>query len=277
MARSDTILQSARNVGAVTSLCIGGLTPWHLTKQRRPVARADIGQAHAGSDRSHHQRNGAHRAGSLSLAHLPDPGALRRAHRRVARCGSASSARLLLCFATAISYAELSKLYPGAGSSYFFAEQAFLSKTKAFKFARMAKFHHRLGQPPLLLGLPGLHGRRDRAHQRLPAEPVLPGHVQRRLQQPAVHGPVLHRVRVRCRLHRVPRRDRHDRRQHGDQHRSDHRAGGLHDHRHRLSDEPPRGIARRFNWSTALRSTSWSRRSRWSRTASPRSATTGRR
>jgi APA family basic amino acid/polyamine antiporter len=34
---------------------------------------------------------------------------------------------LLLCLATAISYAELSKLYPGAGSSYFFAEQAFLS------------------------------------------------------------------------------------------------------------------------------------------------------
>jgi amino acid transporter len=47
---------------------------------------------------------------------------------------------LLLCFATAISYAELSKLYPGAGSSYFFAEQAFLSKTHAYKFARLAKF-----------------------------------------------------------------------------------------------------------------------------------------
>ena len=47
---------------------------------------------------------------------------------------------LLLCFATAISYAELSKLYPGAGSSYFFAEQAFLSKTNAYKFARLSKF-----------------------------------------------------------------------------------------------------------------------------------------
>jgi basic amino acid/polyamine antiporter, APA family len=47
---------------------------------------------------------------------------------------------LLLCFATAMSYAELSKLYPGAGSSYFFAEQAFLSKSKAFRFARIAKF-----------------------------------------------------------------------------------------------------------------------------------------
>ncbi len=49
-------------------------------------------------------------------------------------------AALALCFATAISYAELSKLYPGAGSSYVFAEQAFASKTASFKFARLAKF-----------------------------------------------------------------------------------------------------------------------------------------
>jgi APA family basic amino acid/polyamine antiporter len=49
-------------------------------------------------------------------------------------------AALLLCFATAVSYAELSKLYPGAGSSYFFAEQAFLNKTHAYRFARLAKF-----------------------------------------------------------------------------------------------------------------------------------------
>jgi amino acid transporter len=47
---------------------------------------------------------------------------------------------LLLCLATAYSYAELSKIYPGAGSSYLYAEQAFASKTHAFKFARVAKF-----------------------------------------------------------------------------------------------------------------------------------------
>jgi APA family basic amino acid/polyamine antiporter len=47
---------------------------------------------------------------------------------------------LLLCYATAISYAELSKLYPGAGSSYYYAEQAFLAKSKAFKYARLVKF-----------------------------------------------------------------------------------------------------------------------------------------
>jgi basic amino acid/polyamine antiporter, APA family len=49
-------------------------------------------------------------------------------------------AALALCFATAVSYAELSKLYPGAGSSYYFAEQAFLSKSKAHRFARLMKF-----------------------------------------------------------------------------------------------------------------------------------------
>jgi amino acid transporter len=47
---------------------------------------------------------------------------------------------LLLCLATAVSYAEISKLYPGTGSSYYYAEQAMLSRDKAFKYARVAKF-----------------------------------------------------------------------------------------------------------------------------------------
>ena len=47
---------------------------------------------------------------------------------------------LLLAYATAISYSELAKLYPGAGSSYLFAEQAFLGNTHAYRFARIAKF-----------------------------------------------------------------------------------------------------------------------------------------
>ena len=34
----------------------------------------------------------------------------------------------------------MAKLYPGAGSSYLFAEQAFLGKTHAYRFARIAKF-----------------------------------------------------------------------------------------------------------------------------------------
>jgi amino acid transporter len=49
-------------------------------------------------------------------------------------------AALLLCLATAVSYAEISKLYPGTGSSYYYAEQAMLSKDAAFKYARISKF-----------------------------------------------------------------------------------------------------------------------------------------
>jgi amino acid transporter len=49
-------------------------------------------------------------------------------------------AALLLCLATAVAYAEISKLYPGTGSSYYYAEQALLSKDKLFKYARVAKF-----------------------------------------------------------------------------------------------------------------------------------------
>jgi amino acid transporter len=51
---------------------------------------------------------------------------------------------LVLAFLTAFSYAELANIYPdaGAGSSYYFAEAAFLEKEEAvhYKFARLAKF-----------------------------------------------------------------------------------------------------------------------------------------
>ena len=53
-------------------------------------------------------------------------------------------AALVLAFLTAISYAELSDIYPkaGSGSSYYFAEAALLEKEKANhrQYARIAKF-----------------------------------------------------------------------------------------------------------------------------------------
>ena len=49
-------------------------------------------------------------------------------------------AALLLCLATAVSYAELAKLYPGTGSSYYFAEQSFINHDKAWRYARLSKF-----------------------------------------------------------------------------------------------------------------------------------------
>jgi APA family basic amino acid/polyamine antiporter len=47
---------------------------------------------------------------------------------------------LLLCLATAVCYAEMAKLWPGTGSSYYFAEQSFLNHEEHFKYARLAKF-----------------------------------------------------------------------------------------------------------------------------------------
>jgi len=47
---------------------------------------------------------------------------------------------LLLCMATAICYAEMAKIYPGTGSSYYFAEQAFLNSHGAWRYARLSKF-----------------------------------------------------------------------------------------------------------------------------------------
>ena len=47
---------------------------------------------------------------------------------------------LVLCLATAVCYAEMAKLYPGTGSSYYFAEQSFLNHDKAWRFARLSKF-----------------------------------------------------------------------------------------------------------------------------------------
>jgi len=47
---------------------------------------------------------------------------------------------LVLCLSTALCYAEMAKLYPGTGSSYYFAEQAFLNRERAWKYARVSKF-----------------------------------------------------------------------------------------------------------------------------------------
>ncbi len=70
---------------------------------------------------------------------------------------------LLLCLATAVCYAELSKLYPGTGSSYYFAEQSFLNHEKAWRYARLSKFIVGWGShlyywiyPGLMVGVTGI-------------------------------------------------------------------------------------------------------------------------
>src|ERR1700686_1284194 len=63
---------------------------------------------------------------------------------------------LLLCLATAVCYAEMAKLYPGTGSSYYFAEQAFLNHEKAWKYARLSKFIVGWGSPLYYWSYPGV-------------------------------------------------------------------------------------------------------------------------
>ena len=106
----------------------------------RSKSTSDAG--HPGPYRADQQRNGPHRPRRLPLAHVLHPGhhGARVSHRPRRPCGSGIFGALLLCLATAVAYAEISKLYPGTGSSYYYAEQALLSKDKAFKYARVAKF-----------------------------------------------------------------------------------------------------------------------------------------
>jgi hypothetical protein len=117
---------------------------------------------------------------------------------------------LVLCFATAISYAELSKLYPGAGSSYLYAEQAFLSKTKAFQVGAHHQVFHRLEQPLVLLDLYRINGRCDCHSCGLACRTVDAGHVQHHLQQSYFHVALLRCIRHWGWLHRLPRCQRHD-------------------------------------------------------------------
>ena len=75
---------------------------------------------------------------------------------------------LLLCLATAVCYAEMAKLYPGTGSSYYFAEQSFLNHDRAWTLRAAFQVHRRLGLAPLLLDLSGRDGGRHGHPLRLP-------------------------------------------------------------------------------------------------------------
>jgi hypothetical protein len=71
----------------------------------------------------------------LTFVHSRNDGGDRAQHVAWHRAGS-----FAMCLATAVCYAEMAKLYPGTGSSYYFAEQSFLNHEKAWKYARISKF-----------------------------------------------------------------------------------------------------------------------------------------
>ncbi len=94
---------------------------------------------------------------------------------------------LLLCLATAVCYAEMAKLYPGTGSSYYFAEQSFLNHEKAWPYARSGEVHRRLGLASVLLDLSGRDGGRHGHPLRLPGRNALAELHERLQSRPAVH------------------------------------------------------------------------------------------
>ena len=151
---------------------------------------------------------------------------------------------LLLCLATAVCYAELAKLYPGTGSSYYFAEQSFLNHEKAWKYARLSKFIVGWGShlyywiyPGVMVGVTGvICGYRDRHALAELHERVEPGS--------DVHDAGRDRVFVRRGLHRASRRQRLDVRQHRDQRDSDHGAAGLRGDGVQLPERPIRRARR---------------------------------
>ena len=121
---------------------------------------------------------------------------------------------LLLCLATAVAYAEISKLYPGTGSSYYYAEQALLSKDKAFKYARIAKFIVGWGShlyywvyPGVMVATTGIF---CRLYRRLP----LSQRHERFQSRTRFHGPGRRGLFLLRRMDRFKGRRRFDRRQH---------------------------------------------------------------
>ena len=158
---------------------------------------------------------------------------------------------LLLCLATAVCYAEMAKLYPGTGSSYYFAEQSFLNHETAWPYARLSKFIVGWGShlyywiyPGVMVGVMG----------------VLVGYlagtiwpiVHERFQpRTDVHDGDRHRVLLRRGLHRAPRRKRLHVGQRRHQRHSDQRPGGLLGDGSGLPHEPSsgeRGVSVRFHF-----------------------------
>ena len=69
---------------------------------------------------------------------------------------------LVLCFATALSYAELSKLYPGLKLLLSLRGASLPRENEGLQICALRQVLHRLEQPFVLLGLSGIDGGCDR-------------------------------------------------------------------------------------------------------------------
>ena len=104
---------------------------------------------------------------------------------------------LMLAYATALSYSELAKLYPGAGSSYLFAEQAFLSKTQRVQVCAHRQVRNRMVVASLLLDVSRRHGRHHGRHDRIHRGNARAGLDERGHSRPGFHGVDRDHLRVR--------------------------------------------------------------------------------
>ena len=150
----------------------------------------------------------------------------------------------MLAYATAISYSELAKLYPGAGSSYLFAEQAFLNTTQAYRFARIAKFIIGWASHLYYWVYPGVMVATIGVMIGYIVGTLAPGYDEPGYPGAGLHGADRDHFLVRRRLHRVSRRDRLDQRQCRDQRHPDRRAAVL----LRARDLLPPGPSGGFDW-----------------------------
>ncbi len=101
------------------------------------------------------------------------------------------AAAVVLCLATAIAYAELSKLYPGRGIVLLLRRAGLPVESEVPEVCAYREVHRRVGQSPVLLGISGVDGGRHRPAGRLRARPGLARHVQRGDSEPAVHDYLL--------------------------------------------------------------------------------------
>ena len=144
--------------------------------------------------------------------------------------------RCCLCLATAVCYAELAKLYPGTGSSYYFAEQSFLNHEKAWKYARLSKFIVGWGSHLYYWIYPGVMVAVMGILCGYLVGTIWPNFMSASNPGPAFMMLVAIVFSFAGGLHRAPRRKRLDRGQHRDQ---------------RDSDQPRCWCSRSWRWATA--------------------------
>ena len=148
----------------------------------RGRARSRRDEAKSHPHRHHRERHGADRAGRVPLDHVPGPGGADRNGKRRPRptcgraCSSPSSSRCSPPTATASWPASTPTPAPARATTSPRRRCSTRRSPTHRSCARVGQAHGRLDQPPLLLDLPGDHGRLHRHPVRLHLRRAVPPH-----------------------------------------------------------------------------------------------------